>query len=66
MIPVAEEAAVAALDVAVDSEKLSQHLDVAPVDVVLFYLPQVLLPLLVSVEWLEVIKLFEFIRPSIR
>ena len=54
LVPVAEEAAVAALDVAVDSEKLSQHLDVAPVDVVLFYLPQVLLPLLVAVQRLEV------------
>jgi hypothetical protein len=54
LVSVAEEAAIATLDVAVYGEELPQQLDVAPVDIVLLYLPQVLLPLLVAVQRLEV------------
>ena len=54
LIPVAQETSVSALDVSIDGHKLSQKLDVPPVDIIFLDLSEILLAFFVSIKWLEV------------
>lgn len=54
LVPITQEASVSTLDVSVDGHKLPQELDVSPMDIILLDLPEILLTLLVSIEWLKV------------
>ena len=53
LIPITEETAISAFNVSVDCQELPQQLDVAPVDIILFDLPEVLLSFFVSVKGAE-------------
>lgn len=49
LIPITEEASISAFNVAINGEKLSQQFNVAPVNIILLNLSQVLLSFLISI-----------------